>query len=80
MSICAGLAQLNDEYERLFPGLRYIIFVAGRSRAELLPEFERIVDEGRQGKRTWQSELDRAIDDIWRIAGDRASKLQGKKG
>jgi 2-oxo-4-hydroxy-4-carboxy--5-ureidoimidazoline (OHCU) decarboxylase len=59
----------------LFPGLRYIIFVAGRSRAELVPEFERTVDEARTGKRTWQSELERDLDEIWKIARDRASRL-----
>jgi len=31
---------LNALYEESFPGLRYITFVNGRSRAEIIPEIE----------------------------------------
>lgn len=31
---------LNSLYEDAFPGLRYITFVNGRSRAEIVPELE----------------------------------------
>lgn len=31
---------LNALYEEAFPGLRYITFVNGRSRAEIIPELE----------------------------------------
>ena len=31
---------LNNLYEASYPGLRFITFVNGRSRAEIIPEFE----------------------------------------
>ncbi|GAA5899928.1 hypothetical protein JCM6882_007004 [Rhodosporidiobolus microsporus] len=34
------LQNLNSLYEQAFPGLRYITFVNGRSRAEIIPELE----------------------------------------
>jgi 2-oxo-4-hydroxy-4-carboxy--5-ureidoimidazoline (OHCU) decarboxylase len=36
--VLAELERLNAEYEEVF-GFRYVTFVAGRTRAELLPEF-----------------------------------------
>ncbi|WVQ63270.1 uncharacterized protein L199_001421 [Kwoniella botswanensis] len=38
------LAHLNELYCTIFPGLRYITFVNGRSRAEIIPEFESILN------------------------------------
>jgi 2-oxo-4-hydroxy-4-carboxy--5-ureidoimidazoline (OHCU) decarboxylase len=35
-AVSAQLARLNDEYERQY-GFRFVVFVAGRSRAEILP-------------------------------------------
>lgn len=35
-AVAAELARLNDEYERRY-GFRFVIFVAGRSRAEIVP-------------------------------------------
>ena len=32
------LRLLNDEYERTFPGLRYVVFVDGRSRAVIMDD------------------------------------------
>ncbi|PVG03112.1 hypothetical protein CPB86DRAFT_695443 [Serendipita vermifera] len=82
------LRVLNMEYERRFPGLRYITFVAGRTRAQIVQEMEELMElkENRQpngetpiplspGDEQWEAELKRAIDDIGRIANDRASKL-----
>ncbi|POY71961.1 hypothetical protein BMF94_4970 [Rhodotorula taiwanensis] len=37
------LQVLNSLYEDAFPGLRYIIFVNGRSRAEIVPEMESLL-------------------------------------
>lgn len=31
-----ALAKLNQEYEEVFPGLRYVVFVNGRSRPEVM--------------------------------------------
>lgn len=36
------LQHLNRVYCKIFPGLRYITFVNGRSRAEIVPELETI--------------------------------------
>jgi len=35
-AVSAELARLNDEYERRY-GFRFVVFVAGRSRAEIFP-------------------------------------------
>lgn len=82
------LAILNEEYERRFTGLRYITFVAGRTRAQIVDEMEDSMNIRRgsnisgeepsplgPGDELWESELSRAIDDIGRIAQDRAKKL-----
>lgn len=40
----AKLAALNDEYERAFPGLRYVVFVNGRSREEIMKNMRARID------------------------------------
>ena len=35
-AVAAELARLNDEYERRY-GFRFVVFVAGRSKAEIVP-------------------------------------------
>ncbi|ODN99484.1 hypothetical protein L198_03328 [Cryptococcus wingfieldii CBS 7118] len=37
------LAHLNQLYCKVYPGLRYITFVNGRSRAEIIPDFESVL-------------------------------------
>ncbi|GAA6035194.1 hypothetical protein JCM8097_006413 [Rhodosporidiobolus ruineniae] len=37
------LQNLNSLYEQAFPGLRFITFVNGRSRAEIIPELESLL-------------------------------------
>lgn len=37
------LKQLNEEYERAFPGLRYVTFVQGRSRTVIMEDMKRRV-------------------------------------
>ncbi len=59
--IAAQLERLNDAYESRF-GFRYCVFVAGRSRAELLPGFEAAMREPRD------TELHRALDAVVDIA------------
>jgi 2-oxo-4-hydroxy-4-carboxy--5-ureidoimidazoline (OHCU) decarboxylase len=61
--------RLNDAYEARF-GFRYCVFVAGRSRAELLPGFEAAVDAPDRS-----AELHRAVDAVIDIARDRRARL-----
>lgn len=58
------LARLNAAYEARF-GFRYCVFVAGRTRAELLPDMEAALGAGRE------DELHRALDAVVDIAADR---------
>ncbi|KAJ7257955.1 OHCU decarboxylase-domain-containing protein [Mycena haematopus] len=78
--VLARLAHLNACYEHRYPGLRYITFVNGRSRAAIALEMEDVlglphslspdeppVDEItpiEPGADAWRSELDRAVMDI----------------
>ena len=66
--VARELDRLNTAYEDRF-GFRYCVFVAGRSRAELIPEFEASLRADRL------AEMSRAIDAVVDIAADRASKL-----
>lgn len=40
------LAALNKEYEARFPGLRYVVFVNGRSRDVIMEDMRRRIDRG----------------------------------
>lgn len=40
------LAALNSEYEARFPGLRYVVFVNGRSRDVVMEDMRRRIDRG----------------------------------
>lgn len=62
------LAAMNDEYERNF-GFRFVVFVAGRSKAEILPVMrERL-------RRTRDEELATGIDQFLAIARDRLERI-----
>jgi 2-oxo-4-hydroxy-4-carboxy--5-ureidoimidazoline (OHCU) decarboxylase len=63
--VLGELDRLNHEYEARF-GFRYCVFVAGRSRAELLPEMAARLE----GERS--AELHRALDAVVDIAEARA--------
>jgi 2-oxo-4-hydroxy-4-carboxy-5-ureidoimidazoline decarboxylase len=63
--VAAELDRLNHEYEGRF-GFRYCVFVAGRSRAELLPEMAASLALERA------AELHRALDAVVDIAEARA--------
>ena len=67
--IAEELEALNDAYERIF-GFRFVIFVAGRPRSEIVPILERSLRDGRI------SELRRGIDDVVFIAADRLATLR----
>ena len=64
VTVDAELAELNAAYEARF-GFRYLVFVAGRPRAELLPGFRAAL------RRDRADELRRAMDDTLAIAEDR---------
>lgn len=66
------LRLLNEEYEARFPGLRYVVFVNGRSRPVVMEDMRRRIDRG--DIREEEREGVRAMVDI---ALDRAGKLQG---
>jgi 2-oxo-4-hydroxy-4-carboxy--5-ureidoimidazoline (OHCU) decarboxylase len=66
--IAATLDYLNAEYERRF-GFRYCVFVAGRPRAELIPEMAAALGADRE------TELRRALDAVVDIARDRLRAL-----
>jgi 2-oxo-4-hydroxy-4-carboxy--5-ureidoimidazoline (OHCU) decarboxylase len=63
-----ALASLNDEYERRF-GFRFVVFVAGRSKGEIVP----LIRE-RLG-RTREDELATGIDEFLAIARDRLERI-----
>lgn len=65
----ATLSALNAAYESTFPGLRFITFVAGRSRSLIFAEMRGRITEGDREK-----ERTRAIDAMRDIALDRLSK------
>lgn len=67
------LIQLNDLYERTFPGLRYVVFVAGRSRETIMNNMIERIDRGDINR-----EREEAFNAMCDIALDRASKLGAK--
>jgi 2-oxo-4-hydroxy-4-carboxy-5-ureidoimidazoline decarboxylase len=69
--VADALARLNAAYEAQF-GFRYCVFVAGRSRAALLPGLEAALTDDRA------SEIDRALDAVVAIAEDRWAKRLGE--
>ena len=69
----AELERLNDDYEARF-GFRYCVFVAGRTREELVPDLAAALGEERD------SELHRALDAVVDIAADRLATLDRTNG
>jgi OHCU decarboxylase len=66
----AELAALNEAYEGRF-GFRFVVFVAGRPRADLIPILERALQADRD------EELRRGLDDVVLIARERYDRLRG---
>lgn len=64
------LIELNDKYEETFPGLRYVVFVNGRSRQVIMEDMETRIE-----KNNIQAERIHAMNAMCDIALDRASKL-----
>jgi 2-oxo-4-hydroxy-4-carboxy--5-ureidoimidazoline (OHCU) decarboxylase/GNAT superfamily N-acetyltransferase len=67
--VAEELASLNEAYERIF-GFRFVVFVGGRPRREILAILERALRDYRE------PELRRGVDDIVYIAADRLAKLR----
>ena len=65
--------RLNHAYEARF-GFRYCVFVAGRSRAELLPDF------GPRSRPDRDAELRRALDAVVDIAARPACQTDRRDG
>ena len=63
------LASLNEIYESRF-GFRYVVFVAGRPREEIVPLIEAAIRSDRS------AELRRGVDDALYIAADRLARLR----
>ena len=66
------LTALNEAYESLF-GFRFVVFVAGRPRADIIPLLERALHADRD------EELRRGLDDVVLIASDRMDDLHGPR-
>lgn len=66
-AVLAELATLNRTYEKRF-GFRFVVFVNGRSRAEIIPELRRRLESTRE------EELDTGLDALVSIAEDRWRK------
>jgi 2-oxo-4-hydroxy-4-carboxy--5-ureidoimidazoline (OHCU) decarboxylase len=62
------LAAMNDEYERRF-GFRFVVFVAGRSKGEILP----LIRERLQ--RTRVDELSTGLEEFLAITRDRLERI-----
>lgn len=89
--VLARLAHLNACYEHRYPGLRYITFVNGRTRAAIKDEMEGVLgldpslspDEPpldvlgsvEVGSEEWSKELERAVEDLGKIALSRLKAL-----
>ncbi|KAG7824531.1 hypothetical protein KL909_001753 [Ogataea angusta] len=67
------LVELNDRYEATFPGLRFVVFVNGRSRDEIM----KIMNE-RIARNDLDAEIKEAFDAMCDIALDRAKRNQSK--
>jgi len=86
--VLARLLDLNEEYERRYPGLRYITFVNGRSRKVIMLEIEEklgidgswVKGESKEvyelGSEEWASEARRALQDVGHIAKNRLAALK----
>jgi 2-oxo-4-hydroxy-4-carboxy--5-ureidoimidazoline (OHCU) decarboxylase len=70
--IADELVALNEAYEGLF-GFRFVVFVAGRPRADIIPILEHALRADRD------EELRRGLDDVVLIAHDRWEKLRGPR-
>jgi 2-oxo-4-hydroxy-4-carboxy--5-ureidoimidazoline (OHCU) decarboxylase len=68
--IADELTALNEAYDGLF-GFRFVVFVAGRPRADIIPILENALRADRD------EELRRGLDDVVLIARDRWERMRG---
>jgi 2-oxo-4-hydroxy-4-carboxy--5-ureidoimidazoline (OHCU) decarboxylase len=66
-----ALIKLNDAYENKYKGLRFVCFVNGRNRVEIIGEMNDILNSSN----SWNQEAERAINAMCDIALDRFQKL-----
>ncbi|VVT49729.1 uncharacterized protein SAPINGB_P002414 [Magnusiomyces paraingens] len=64
---------LNEEYEKTFPGLRYVVFVNGRPLPEIIANME-----ARIARNNFAAECKEAFNAMCDIAIDRSKKLRIK--
>ncbi|KAL9106577.1 MAG: hypothetical protein Q9227_008423 [Pyrenula ochraceoflavens] len=69
------LQRLNAEFEEVFNGLKYVVFVNGRGRPEIMEDMKARIEQGRAGERTVDDERSAAIEAMALIAKDRAKKI-----
>ena len=70
-------------YEKAYTGLRYVTFVNGRSRGEIVEEMEALLYKEEatlitgfhQQNHQWQAELKRGIADVFKIAQSRLKSM-----
>ncbi|SCU92641.1 LAMI_0E11386g1_1 [Lachancea mirantina] len=62
---------LNGQYEEKYEGLRFIVFVNGRSRAEIMKIMNARINSGN----SWYEEARIAINEMCLVAKDRAQKF-----
>lgn len=67
------LRDLNQEYEKTFPGLRYVVFVNGRPRSEIMANMR-----DRIQRADMDAERREGIDAMCQIARDRLSKKENQ--
>lgn len=68
--IIKKLKELNAAYEKTFPGLRYVVFVNGRSRHEIMDNMQKRIE-----RNDINLERVEAFNAMCNIALDRANKL-----
>lgn len=81
--ILARLKELNTMYEKSYPGLRYVTFVNGRSRADIVREMENLLvktaiappTQAHDHDEEWRAELERGICHIFKIAQSRLRSI-----
>ncbi|KAI1624882.1 Oxo-4-hydroxy-4-carboxy-5-ureidoimidazoline decarboxylase [Exophiala viscosa] len=66
------LADMNRKYEETFPGLRYVVFVNGRSRPVIMADMQKRIERA-----DINQEKEDSIKAMCAIASDRAQKLGG---
>lgn len=65
------LVELNKSYEEVYEGLKFVVFVNGRSRPEIIELMQQRIDSGNP----WFDETRVAINELCDIAQDRIKKL-----